>query len=37
MKAERMVDPDISDPEKDYISILIDDTFPANKKGGKVK
>lgn len=32
-----MKNPTISDPDKDYISILIDDVRPANKKGVIIK
>jgi len=35
--AGRMKNPSISDPEDGYISILVDDTYPANKKGVIVK
>ena len=34
---ERMKNPTISDPDEDYISILIDDVRPANKKGVIIK
>lgn len=32
-----MKNPSISDPEDGYISILVDDTYPANKKGVIIK
>lgn len=35
--AERLKNPTISDPEEGFISILIDETYPANKRGVIVK